>query len=118
MQRSVNTRAIFDALAPLGMDDIKMPAIIRLILAGLLMLGLLPGLIAPVWAQTIGIVLMHGKTGSPNTVIDRLATTLQGAGYLVETPEMCWSVRRIYDRPFLDCLTEIDSAVARLKGRG
>jgi pimeloyl-ACP methyl ester carboxylesterase len=42
----------------------------------------------------------------------------QGAGYLVDTPEMCWSRRRIYDRPFLDCLTEIDSAIGRLKGHG
>jgi hypothetical protein len=95
-----------------------MPAIMMLILPVLLMLGLLPGLIAPVWGQTIGIVLMHGKTGSPNTVIDRLAIALQGAGYLVEVPEMCWSRRRIYDRPFLDCLTEIDSAIARVKSRG
>jgi esterase/lipase len=61
---------------------------------------------------------MHGKTGSPNSVITGLASTLQGAGYLVDTPEMCWSQRRIYDRSFTDCLTEIDAAVARLKGRG
>ncbi|HEY2532595.1 MAG TPA: alpha/beta hydrolase [Xanthobacteraceae bacterium] len=88
------------------------------ILAALLMLLVLPELDAAAWAQTIGIVLMHGKTGSPNTVIDGLATALQGAGYLAETPEMCWSRRRIYDRPFLDCLTEIDSAIARLKSRG
>ena len=90
----------------------------RRILATSLMLAVLSGLVAPACAQTIGIVLMHGKTGSPNTVIDQLATALQSAGYLVDTPEMCWSRRRIYDRPFLDCLTEIDSAIGRLKGRG
>ena len=28
------------------------------------------------------------------------------------------SRRRTYDRPFLDCLTEIDSAIGRLRGRG
>ena len=50
-------------------------------------------------ADTTGIVLMHGLQGSPNQVIDSLATALQGAGYLVETPEMCWSRRRIFDRP-------------------
>ena len=81
----------------------------RRIVATSLMLAVLSGLVAPACAQTIGIVLMHGKTGSPNTVIDQLATALQSAGYLVDTPEMCWSRRRIYDRPFLDCLTEIDS---------
>jgi esterase/lipase len=90
----------------------------RRILAISLTLAVLPGLVPPALAQTIGIVLMHGKTGSPNTVIDRLAIALQGAGYLVDTPEMCWSRRRIYDRPFLDCLTEIDSAIGRLKDRG
>jgi len=61
---------------------------------------------------------MHGKTAAPNVGIDGLAAALQGAGYLVDAPEMCWSKQRIYDRPLLDCLTEIDAAVARLKARG
>ena len=95
-----------------------MPATMRRILAVLLMLAVLQELVGSALAQTIGIVLMHGKTGLPSTVIGRLATALQGAGYLVDTPEMCWSRRRIYDRPFLDCLTEIDSAIGRLKDRG
>ena len=72
----------------------------------------------PAMAQTVGIVLMHGKTGSPYTVIDGLAAALRDAGYLVETPEMCWSHRRIYDRPFLDCLTEIDAAATNERRRG
>jgi hypothetical protein len=42
-----------------------------------LMLAVLPGLVAPALAQTIGIVLMHGKTGSPDTVIDRLGPACQ-----------------------------------------
>jgi pimeloyl-ACP methyl ester carboxylesterase len=88
------------------------------ILAICAMLAVVPGLVSLAWAQAIGIVLMYGKTGSPNTVINQLAIALQGAGYLVDTLEMCWSQRRIYDRPFLDCLTEIDSAIGRLKGRG
>src|ERR1700730_948788 len=48
----------------------------------------------------------------------RRARSSKSAGYLVDTPAMCWSRRRIYDRPFLDCLSEIDSAIGRLKGRG
>jgi esterase/lipase len=72
----------------------------------------------PALADAIGMVLMHGKTGSPNSVITGLASALQGAGYLIDTPEMCWSRQRIYDRPFIDCLTEIDGAISRLKGRG
>ena len=31
---------------------------------------------------------------------------------------MCWSNRRIYDLPYIDCLREIDAATARLKSRG
>jgi hypothetical protein len=66
----------------------------RWVLVISLMLAVVPGLAAPGLAQTIGIVLMHGKTGSPTTVINQLAIALQGAGYLVEAPEMCWSRRR------------------------
>jgi pimeloyl-ACP methyl ester carboxylesterase len=36
----------------------------------------------------------------------------------MEAPEMCWSGRRIYDRPYGDCLREIDAAIARLKQKG
>jgi len=115
--RSLNYYDIFTRRGMLGIR-IPMPATMRRISAVLLVLAVLPGLVASALAQTIGIVLMHGKTGSPSTVIVRLAIALQSAGYLVDTPEMCWSRRRIYDRPFLDCLTEIDSAIGGLKGRG
>jgi hypothetical protein len=67
----------------------------RSILAVSLMLAVFSGVVAPAFAQTIGIVLLHGKTGSPDTVINQLAIALQGAGYLIDTPEMCWSRRRI-----------------------
>ncbi|MGO8917099.1 MAG: alpha/beta hydrolase [Stellaceae bacterium] len=69
-------------------------------------------------AETIGIVLMHGKGGTPDKLVFNLGAALERAGYLVERPEMCWSQRRIYDKPYLDCLAEIDAAVATLKRRG
>jgi len=31
---------------------------------------------------------------------------------------MCWSHRRMRDRPFLECLAELDAPIARLTGRG
>jgi dienelactone hydrolase len=34
------------------------------------------------------------------------------------TARRCAGRNGVYDRPFLDCLTEIDSAIGRLKGRG
>ena len=69
-------------------------------------------------AQTgIGVVLMHGKQSAPNEH-GPLGTALATAGYPVDRPEMCWSARRIYDRPYLDCLREISSSIERLKQSG
>ena len=71
----------------------------------------------PAHAQhPIGVVLMHGKQSAPGEH-DDLAGALASAGYAVERPEMCWSNRRIYDLPYLDCLREIHAAAARLKSR-
>ena len=72
----------------------------------------------PALAQSrVGIVLMHGKQSTPERM-QRLADALSGAGYLVERPEMCWSERRIYDRAYPDCLSDVDAAVARLRVAG
>jgi esterase/lipase len=68
-------------------------------------------------SETIGVVMMHGKTGSPKQLED-LAARIGEAGFLTERPEMCWSRARIYDRPYLDCLAEADQATARLKAGG
>jgi pimeloyl-ACP methyl ester carboxylesterase len=68
-------------------------------------------------AAPLGIVLMHGKGGSPDYLAPAKAV-LENHGYLVSTPEMCWSRRRMYDRTYLDCVTEIDEAVLDLKRRG
>src|SRR5262249_15240778 len=67
--------------------------------------------------ERIGVVLLHGKTGLPQQMT-ALAATISSHGFLAETPEMCWSRNRIYDRPYLDCLREIDAAADRLKARG
>ena len=70
-------------------------------------------------AQKTGIVFMHGKQGNPGEPpLANFIVSLKSAGYFVDTPEMCWSGRRLYDKPYLDCLTEIDLAVARLKAAG
>ena len=79
---------------------------------GLVMLAAIIGVSAPVSAQTIGVVLMHGNTDSPSGNIALLAAAMEGAGYLVERPEMCWSYRRRRDRPFLDCLAELEAPIA------
>jgi esterase/lipase len=66
----------------------------------------------------LGVILMHGKQGQPGKQIIGLASSMSSAGFLVETPEMCWSKSRIYDRTYEDCLAELDRAAATLTERG
>jgi pimeloyl-ACP methyl ester carboxylesterase len=76
------------------------------------------GAIWPAMASDrVGLVLLHGKQSAPEQH-GALADAAAAAGYLVDQPEMCWSHRRIYDRSYLDCLRDIDDAVARLKANG
>lgn len=73
---------------------------------------------APGYAfQRFGIVLLHGKTGTP-AQFAVLADNLADLGYLVETPEMCWSASRIYDRSFTGCFEDIDAAIDRVNADG
>ena len=66
---------------------------------------------------TIGVVIMHGKPGTPGQLA-KLAAALTTAGYPVETPEMCWSKKRIGDENFTDCLADVDAAIVKLKTNG
>jgi len=68
--------------------------------------------------SSLGVVLIHGKGGTPTSMIEGLHETLKRNGALVEAPEMPWSARRIYDATFDDAMTEIDAAVERLKKAG
>ena len=76
-------------------------------------------------AEKIGIVLMHGKLGASlgsvhgrQQIGGQLIAALEGAGYLVATPEMCWSRRRGFDLSYSDCFRDIDAAIAELKAKG
>lgn len=69
-------------------------------------------------ADPIGIVIMHGKGGSPTRHVADLARTLEGKGYLVANLEMPWSGRRNYDAPVSRAEEEIEAAVAGLRGKG
>lgn len=68
-------------------------------------------------ADTIGIILMHGKAGSPDHVRS-LADDLTVAGYRVVTPDMPWSRARGYDRTLVDAHREVDALVADLRRQG
>jgi len=65
-----------------------------------------------------GIVLIHGKGGTPTTMIEGLHESLKREGALVDAPEMPWSARRIYDATYEQAMSEIDSAAERLRKAG
>ena len=66
----------------------------------------------------IGLVLMHGKGGTPSGPIAALADNLAASGILIEAPLMPWGRGRIYDKTYDDAMGEIDDAVERLESSG
>ena len=66
-------------------------------------------LVCPVLAAApseIGVVLMHGKWGSPKSMVP-LVHELESRQYLVSNAEMAWSGRRLYDIDYPAALKEI-----------
>jgi dienelactone hydrolase len=69
--------------------------------------------------EPIGIVIMHGKGGSPNSKhIAEFARRLEAQGLLVANLEMPWSGRRNYDVPVARAEEEVEAALEALRGRG
>lgn len=69
-------------------------------------------------ASPIGIVIMHGKGGSPTKHVSELASSLEGKGYLVANLEMPWSGQRDYDVDVSAAEREIESALEVLRSKG
>ena len=65
----------------------------------------------------VGIVLLHGKWGQPNSMRS-LGSVLESSGYKVSIPEMAWSGRRLYDKDYPAALREIEAEVKQLRARG
>ena len=85
-------------------------------MALLLAAGLISGGGAKAQDKT-GIILMHGKAGSPEH-LRNLAADLTHAGYLVVTPEMPWSKARGYDETLQEAHGDIGNLIAGLKKQG
>jgi esterase/lipase len=64
-----------------------------------------------------GIVLLHGKDGTPSNV-GTLADAIRKIGFIVAAPDMPFSRNREFDKSWEDCLPEIDNAVALLRKQG
>jgi pimeloyl-ACP methyl ester carboxylesterase len=66
----------------------------------------------------IGIVVMHGKGGSPTKYVSDLASSLEGHGYLVANLEMPWSGRRDYDVDVQVADAEVEQTLKELREKG
>ena len=86
----------------------------------LLVVLVLSLLSAAAWAQpsATGVILMHGKWGTPDKGIQPIELELRGAGFRVVSPEMPWSDRRAYDASFDDVMAQLDGEVAKLRAAG
>lgn len=69
-------------------------------------------------APEIGIVVMHGKGGSPTGLVAALAAGLANQGYLVANLDMPWSRQRDYDAPVSAAEQEVLAALDGLRARG
>lgn len=66
----------------------------------------------------MGIVVMHGKGGSPDRLVNGLADELAKRGYIVANLEMPWSGNRGYDVDTAAADTEIEKAIADMRTKG
>jgi pimeloyl-ACP methyl ester carboxylesterase len=85
-----------------------------------LFLGLMQGCssVSSAADRKVGVVLIHGKWGSPDRNIDRLASSLKGRGFDPITPLMPWSRQRGYDADYSAAIALIDDSVRGLRKDG
>jgi pimeloyl-ACP methyl ester carboxylesterase len=65
-----------------------------------------------------GIVVMHGKGGTPSRYVAELASALERRGFLVANLEMPWSGRRDYDVAVSTAENEVEQALAAFRQQG
>lgn len=91
--------------------------VLPVLLAFLLLSGLSLSAGAARAASDLGVVLLHGKGGSPKVFSD-LQPGLDGAGCRTLAPVMPWAKDRYIDRNLDGSLDEIAAAVRKLKDAG
>lgn len=74
--------------------------------------------VAQVQETPVGIVIMHGKGGSPNRFVIELANGLKEKGLLVANLEMPWSRARDYDVEVDSADKQVTEAIASLRQQG
>ena len=91
---------------------------LRQVLGTAAILAFAQGAMAQAPSSAIGLVIMHGKGGSPAGWVSSLASSLGQKGYLVVNLEMPWSGRREYDAGVDVAEKEVDAALDSLRARG
>lgn len=66
----------------------------------------------------IGVVVMHGKGGSPGKFVSELASVLEREGFQVKNLEMPWSGKRHYDVDMKAGVDEITRALEAMRANG
>jgi pimeloyl-ACP methyl ester carboxylesterase len=69
-------------------------------------------------SPVIGVVIMHGKGGSPARHVSSLASSLEQKGYLVANLEMPWSGSREYNADVGVAEKEVDAALDAFRAKG
>ena len=88
------------------------------LMLALVIMALPPMAAAETNAVKIGVVVMHGKGGSPAGHVSALASSLEAQGFLVASLEMPWSGRRNYDVNVHAAEKEVESALDSLRSKG
>src|SRR5690242_17289106 len=86
--------------------------------AAIVILGISFAAVVHAGGETVGVVILHGKWGSPGGFVANLANDLGKEGFLVAAPEMPWSGKRLYDKGIAGAMIEIDAAVKTLRDKG
>jgi pimeloyl-ACP methyl ester carboxylesterase len=68
--------------------------------------------------QGTGVVFLHGKGVWAGAFDGGIPGALEAEGAVAVSPEMPWSLSRIYGATYEEAMREIDAAVASLKARG
>lgn len=68
--------------------------------------------------QGTGVVFLHGKGVWTGAFDGGIPAALEAEGAVSSSPEMPWSLGRIYGATYDDAMREIDAAVAGLKAKG
>ena len=67
--------------------------------------------------QGTGVVFLHGKSVWAGAFDGGIPAALEAEGAVAVSPEMPWSLWRIYGATYEEAMREIDTAVADLKAR-